>query len=212
MNKDIFVFGDSIGDGSYDTEHGGWASLLAMSEYKKRLQACNYDAGSTIVNMSVCGETTADLLLRIETDLKTRKAEADGDVALLAMGTNDAAFVDDKNQVAIEDFKGNIVRLINTLRMSCKQVLVLGLSPVYESLSKPWCFNTTVYWENSTLQKYDEALCQIANDEQVTFIPLQDVLDTSSDQHLPDGLHPNAEGHRLIFERVKQTLEKEGIL
>ena len=56
---------------------------------------------------------------------------------------------------------------------------------------------------------YDKMLQEIASREKLLFIPQHDVL---GPEHQLDGDHPNAEGHRLLFERVKEHLEKAGII
>lgn len=207
----ILVFGDSIAAGAFDTESNGWVSLLAMYQYQRILDS-KWTEGDSVVNVSVSGDTTADLLQRIDSDLASRKWQEESFAAILAIGTNDAAKVSGNNQVVFEEFTRNVVSLVSTLQEKSSRVIMLGLPPVYEKLSSPWCFDTTADWQNAELTRYDAELKRIAAEEGVLFVPLQDILDRYSGQHLPEGLHPNAEGHRLIFERVKGVLEKAGIL
>jgi lysophospholipase L1-like esterase len=207
----ILVFGDSIGAGAFDTRHNGWVSLMAMDQYKKSLASRGKEYND-VINISISGNTSIDLWLRVEGDIKSRKGQDGAGVSILAIGTNDAALIGGENQVTFEIFAENIKKLAGVLKKSSEQFVVLGLPPVYEMLSDPWCFDITAIWKNEELKKYDAELQRIAKEKELLFIPMQDVLDRNSDQHLPDGLHPNAEGHQLIFERVKGELEKAGIL
>ncbi|MBI4253127.1 hypothetical protein HY623_03065 [Candidatus Uhrbacteria bacterium] len=45
-------------------------------------------------------------------------------------------------------------------------------------------------------------------EKNIPYISLDGVL-TLDD--LPDGLHPNAEGHRKMFEKIKSEIEKTGL-
>lgn len=207
----ILVFGDSIAVGAFDTENNGWVSLLTMYQYE-RILATKWQEGDSVVNVSVSGHTTIDLLGRIEAETRWRRWHDEPFVSLLAMGTNDAALVNGVSQVSLPQFERNVRAIVATLQAWSEHVIIIGLPPVYEPLSSPWCFDASADWKNSELEIYDTTLQKIAQEHHLTFIPLQDVLDRHSDQHLPDGLHPNAEGHRLIYERVKGTLIDVNVL
>ncbi len=59
---------------------------------------------------------------------------------------------------------------------------------------------------------YDAALAELAEEHSCTYVKTVDLFSDKKDELLIDGLHPTAEGHRLIFERVKSELEQVGVL
>jgi len=207
----ILVFGDSIAVGAFDTERNGWVSLMAMDQYEKSIASRGREYND-VINVSVSGNTSTDLLHRIESDMKGRKGQDGFGVSILAIGTNDAAKVNGVHQVSFDTFSKNIDALTGILQETSDKVVVLGLPPVFEKLTSPWCFDQTANWMNEELAKYDAEIQRITSENNLLFIPMQDVLDRNSDQHLPEGLHPNANGHRLIYERVKGEFKKTGIL
>lgn len=54
---------------------------------------------------------------------------------------------------------------------------------------------------NDEIQKYNSAMKNVADQHNLKFIDVFDVLDTASD--LADGLHPNAQGYQKLFELIK---------
>jgi len=207
----ILVFGDSIGQGAFDTDKNGWVSRLAADQWQKILES-EGDEGHEVFNVSVSGDTTEDLLKRIESDVQTRGESKKGKIALLAIGTNDAATVSGVYQVDYDQYQKNIDLIVDTLENHCEQIIITGFPSVFEEKSSPWCFDETASWKNKDLDRYESYQIKLAKEKDLLFVPFADVLDESTDQHLPDGVHPNAEGHQLLFERVKEILEKEEIL
>ncbi|MCW8966211.1 MAG: hypothetical protein OQK82_05950 [Candidatus Pacearchaeota archaeon] len=53
--------------------------------------------------------------------------------------------------------------------------------------------------------EYENILKEICKKENIQFIPLFDLL---KKEDLSDGMHPNTEGHKKIYEKVKQELNK----
>ena len=61
----VLIFGDSITWGAYDPEQGGWATRLRNYFEEK-------DNDIDVYNLGISGDTTADLLERIEIEAKSR--------------------------------------------------------------------------------------------------------------------------------------------
>lgn len=207
----ILVFGDSISQGAFDTEKNGWVSLLASNQWQKIIDTEGRE-GHEVFNVSVSGDTTEDLLARIESDVRTRGESKKGKIVLLAIGTNDAATVNGVFQVDFDQYKTNINRILDILEQNCERIIIIGFPSVFEEKSSPWCHDGTASWKNADLERYEAYQIEQAKEKGLLFVPLADVLDESSDRYLPDGVHPNTEGHQLLFERVKETLEKAEIL
>ncbi|MBU6500990.1 MAG: hypothetical protein KGJ89_02590 [Patescibacteria group bacterium] len=92
----ICIFGDSITWGASDTEKGGWVERL------KTYFGNKYEA--IIYNLGIPGDTTIDLLKRVESECKSRKP----DLIIFSIGINDL-WRDDRTP--IKKFAENIARL-----------------------------------------------------------------------------------------------------
>ena len=212
----ILVFGDSITQGFHDDEFGGWANRLSALAIKRGIESdYNYDV--SVVNLGVSGDTTADLLKRVDSEAKarTQKYPTDKfDVALLAIGINDSKFEMEsrKNSIPIEETIKNLESITSVVSEYCQKIIIVGLTPVFDERIQPMSWKPTHGYSNEVIDSYNHKIKDFANENDFLFIDTKSVYDGNEDSCLPDGLHPNAEGHRLIFERVKESLEKESIL
>lgn len=206
----ILVFGDSIARGSFDTECGGWANRLSAAFNEKTFTGDEY---YNTYNLGIGGETAAELVDRIPGELAKRTAAGSGEiVSIVLSGTNDTkVFVEEnKNMTLVSDFEMAYTKIVKTLKEQSDHVFCLGLTRMDEQKTNPIAPNNQIAFRNEELARYEAVIENITKDEDVHFIKL---ADTFSEAELsPDGIHPNAEGHRLIFERVKGELEKAGIL
>src|SRR5688500_14737658 len=87
----VLVFGDSITQGFYDT-HGGWVQRLANEYHSKTLQSMldGEDLDRQIFNLGVSGDTSHEVLKRIENEIQVRQWRDDPMVTVIAAGINDA--------------------------------------------------------------------------------------------------------------------------
>jgi hypothetical protein len=76
--KKIFIFGDSIAYGAWDPE-GGWVERLRQWLFVTTRD--EYNLGTFLYNLSIVGETTADLLKRFTTEIEARQP---GDIIFFA--------------------------------------------------------------------------------------------------------------------------------
>ncbi|MFH1838049.1 MAG: GDSL-type esterase/lipase family protein [Candidatus Kuenenbacteria bacterium] len=125
-------------------------------------------------------------------------------VFLFSIGSNDSFYFDTKNNVAIpfDEFKSNLKKIINISKKFTSEIIFTGLTIVDENKTKHGQKNK--YWENSNLKKYNDAIKNICNKNNLGFIPLWDVL---KKEDLLDGLHPNSNGHKKIFLKVEKYME-----
>ena len=82
MSQTIFVFGDSIGKGVGDTQECGWAHRL--DKYFR-----NKEHDISLYNLSISGDTSADVLQRFEAEMSFRERVKEETVIVFAVGTND---------------------------------------------------------------------------------------------------------------------------
>ena len=208
----VFLFGDSITYGEFDTEQAGWAERLKKIAFEKQLKGSDWIA---VYNLGIPGEHTNDFLKRFEREFEARKDPEEENIFVFAFGANDAAFLPDKRefQVPLQRYERNIKNIIEISRsLHGKKIIFLTTIPVLEEvLAKS---GRSKERKNEYIEKYNIALKRVCSDEEI------DVLDVHSaylkngygDLFSHDGLHPNSAGYKLIFEMVRNRLSEESIL
>jgi lysophospholipase L1-like esterase len=132
---------------------------------------------------------------------------------IIDMGGNDAGveIASNKNHVALDTYIANMQYCIAHAKEKGYEVVCLGLGSYDESRTDPILWDTENASRNAEAAKYDDALRALTIAEGVLYISTKDLF-ASRPEFLLDGDHPNAEGHKLIFERVKEHLEKAKII
>jgi lysophospholipase L1-like esterase len=192
----ICIFGDSITEGYYDEEKNGWAN---------RLKAIFSD--DEIYNLGISGDSTEDLLKRFDADIKDKNPE----MIVFAIGTNDSVYLpaEKRNYVDFEKFKENLKTLIEKSKLFTNNIVFVGLTPVDESLTKPIPWEIEMHYTNEEIGKYSETIKQICKDEKLKFIDiLKDLASIDYKGMLSDGLHPNADGHEWMANKVAKELKQ----
>jgi len=174
MDTVILIFGDSISYGIYDNELG-WAYRL-----RKKL-----DNNHFIFNQSIPGQGSFDILNKFEIELKNRYNEIDGFKVIFSFGIKDTL----KNN--INDFKNNVLEIINKTKTYTKDITFIGLI-------KP-DINERPEYDLDKVILFDNELEKICNKENLKYIKLIDLINNNE---LVDGLHPNDVGHEKILKEI----------
>ena len=203
----ILVFGDSLVYGAWDLEKGGWVNRLRLFLDKENIKKSEFYY--SVYNLGVSGDTSKDVLKRFEIETKHRLR--DELVFLFGVGTNDSAWMHSKNNFWIPqmEFEENIRKLISIARKFSSKIVFVGMVGVDESRVDPILWDKDKSYKNEYIRKYDELLEKICNEEKVGYIKLFGKI---SKELLEDGLHPNSEGHKKIFEAVRDFLTKNKII
>lgn len=213
MLKGIWVFGDSIEYGAYDTL-GGWVqrlrTYLDTRGFKERGKYyCE------VYNLGIPkGETTNDLKKRILTDAEARKWDAER-VSIISIGINDSALLNniEGNWVNIEDYQENLNEIIEKAKIFSNKVIFVGITLVDEEMTNPLPWDKRISYKNFVIRKYNKAMRDVADRNKLVFIDLISELEKVNWKNmLRDGVHPNDDGHQLMFEIIKNRLEEEGII
>ncbi len=180
----IVAFGDSLTAGLGLTAAESYPSIL---QKKLELDGYHYE----VVNAGVSGDTTAAGLRRIDWAL-----EGDVRFLILALGANDLL----RGQ-PVGEMKRNLDKIIE--RAQSKGVVVL-LAGMYAPTNSGAEYQREVR----------DAFQQLAGERKVTFIPfLLDRVAGVESLNQPDGIHPTAEGTKIVAETVyaalRPLLEKE---
>ena len=212
----VLVFGDSITQGFRDEVAGGWCNRL-VSEVMRRDSVSDSDYNREVFNLGISGDTTADLLKRIEFEIEARILKyktSTYDVAVLAIGVNDTQY-DMKTflpKMDLEETKQNLNKIVAILRKHNVKVVFLGSAPVYEPRIQPMAWKQTHGYSNALIKERNNLVKELADLGGDLFIDLSGVYRNQEVDVLPDGIHPNAKGHEYIYETVLTALESQSIL
>lgn len=184
----LLITGDSFVEG-VGGSNGGWAQALAA----------HLPAGTCITIHGIGGQTSDDLLARIDAELT-----AQPDQVIIAIGANDSRWRPSINahEVPLERFRANIATLAARVREAGGQVSFVGLASVAEHLTTP--FKPDKHYRNEDLRRYDAALRDVAAANHAGYIaaPMLGEIESA----LADGLHPSDHGHDLILQRVLASI------
>lgn len=206
--KSIIAFGDSITFGRFDNSRGGWVGRL--KEYFE-----SKDIYHAIYNQGVPGDTTRGLLKRIDTECIPRAKYVwpeDKHIILIGIGINDtrALKTPDNIEVRPDEFEKNIRQIIEIAKKHSKEIAVVGITPLDESVTRP--FEDT-YFTNARVEEYNELLKAVSKENDILFIDIYtELIGEEYTELLADGLHPNPEGYDFIYNIIKNRLIEKGLL
>lgn len=173
----VVFLGDSISAGLHLDADQAFPAVVQTALSEQRLPF-------RLVNAGVSGDTSAGGLRRTDWLLKQRP-----DIVVIELGGNDGL-----RGMPVRDIQRNLRAIVEKVKAAGAQPLLLGvvLPPSYGA-----------EYTRAFSAIYPELAAQL----QVPFCPyFMEHVAGVADKNLEDGLHPTAEGHRLIAQRVAQTL------
>lgn len=196
----ICIFGDSIAWGAYDTEHGGWATMLQKTLFSADPQHNVYDC-------SVCFAHTRSTLERLKVEMEARNPK----LVIFALGVNDSVYFDtpDNPKVSQEDFVSNLRLLMGQAKTFTDRIVCIGLTHVDESKIPFEENGKQVYFMNERIDAYDALLEQTAREERAYYVKLSDII---TEHELVDDVHPNTAGHKKMYEKIFSFLKESNLL
>jgi lysophospholipase L1-like esterase len=208
----ILVFGASITHGYWDFEGGGWCNRLrdTLDEYSWR----NEDDYS-IYNLGVSGHNSRDIEERIESEIRARDNGEDRVVLLNISGKNDSQvnLETGENSVSVDEYRENVLKLVDTAQRLAEEVVIITSMPMDDSRLDPIPWKTTHAYRTSERKKYRDALLEIVQDSDLKIVDVFPQLDPEEYRSkLRDGIHPDDEGHRQLYEIILQGLKEEKII
>lgn len=208
----ILIFGSSITWGAWDIE-GGWAQRLKSFCDNKAI-ATNFEMYNAVYCLGISGDKSTDLLERFESEIKARIDEDEKTLILVEIGINDSQFLlkENKHRVSPEEYKENIIRLIEITKELHVDLIFIGLTPVDKRVDPtPWTPGKTYRLE--FIKQYDEILRNVSEEYNIPHIKL--IIKFPKDEYqnlLNDGLHPSTAGHKIMYEEVKKYLTEQGLI
>lgn len=175
----IIAFGDSLTAGFGLTENESYPFLL-----QRRLEDDGHEY--EVINAGVSGDTSLGGLERIDWVLEQEGVE----ILILELGANDLL-----RAVPVENMKNNLDKIIQKAKAKDVKVLLCGmLAP--DTMGRDY------------QRDYMNAFPDLASKHKTAFLPflLEGVaLDPKLNQ--PDGIHPNAEGTKIMTDNVYKVLQ-----
>jgi lysophospholipase L1-like esterase len=102
-----------------------------------------------------------------------------------------------------------LTELVKQAKEFTQKIIFVSLIKVDESKTTPIPLNPQKFYYNENMLKYNGEIKNICGAFNLQFIDLFDLL---SNEDLDDGLHPNSEGHKKMFEAIKDFLLKNKVL
>ncbi len=178
----ILCLGDSLTEGYGVAKEAAWP---AVAEKIIRVQ----NQGVTLINAGISGSTTASGHSRLAWQLKAAKKP---DWLFLALGANDGLRGQD-----VKSAQKNLEKTIDAARAAGMQKIFLAGIKAPPSLGQAY------------VRDFDAMFPRLAREKKVEFYPfLLEGVAAIPKYNLPDGIHPNAEGHKIIGEKVAKFLKE----
>lgn len=209
----ILIFGDSITYGCWD-EEGGWVSRLKKFLDKKSVSS-NFEKITGVYNLGIDGETSDGILRRFDAEVGPRLWPGDKIAIIFALGINESQFLNEKKEFFVppDKFKANIRRLTKKAEKYSSKIIFLGLTPVDDSKVDPCPWVPERSYRNENVRKYNQIIKEECLKNKVDFVEIfEKFIEKDYEKLLIDGAHPNTEGHKVIFEIIKEFLVHKGII
>ena len=140
----------------------------------------------------------------------------DADMVVVFGGTNDfghgdAAFgtMEDRTE---STFYGACHLLLQKLILRYPQAQLLVMTPLHRTSEDDTEYNEFGLRRQGSLKRYVDAIREVAEFYGVIVVdlfatcPIQPRVPLMKEMYMPDGIHPNAAGHRLIADRLLRVL------
>lgn len=174
----IIAFGDSLTAGFGLAEKESYPYLL-----QEKLKADGFDY--EVVNAGVSGDTSLGGLERADWVLEQDNAQ----ILILELGANDLL-----RGVPVEKMKDNLDKIIRKAKAKNIKILLCGM------LAPP---TMGAQYQRDFLKAFPD----LAAEHKVEFLPfLLDNVATVKELNQADGIHPNAEGEKIMTENVYKAL------
>ena len=169
----VAILGDSLTAGLGVAHEEAYPALL---EARLRREGYAY----RVVNAGVSGDTSAGGLRRVDWVLRTRP-----DVVVVALGANDGL-----RGLPVEALRDNLEAIVRRLRAAGARVLLAGM-------------RVPPNYGDAYARAFAAVFPDVARRTGVPLVPfLLDGVAGQARLNQADGIHPTAEGHRLMAERL----------
>jgi lysophospholipase L1-like esterase len=197
--KTVVCLGDSITAAVCE-------QVSAEQSYCGLIEKMLNEAGveAKVVNAGIGGHTSQDGLARLETDVLAHQP----DVVTVMFGTNDQSHIvgDEKPRVRIEDYEVAMREIVRLSRLAGAEVVLLTPPPLSDGWFKiaevPAFYHSL--GASVMVGQYADRVRTIARTLNTPLVDIYQAFVAAMiegadiDAIMPDGVHPWAEGHRLM--------------
>lgn len=199
----FIIFGDSITQGLWDSK-GGWADRLKAHVQENELQS-GLKTHNEVFNLGVDADTTVDVLKRFESETKVRLWPKEEVVFIFALGVNDSLSKNgDEFQSTPQEYANNLNSLLNLAKKHSSNIMFVDIAPVDEALTNPLASSSSgKNYTNQRISEFNKVLHNFCRENSLVCINTSVGFGAHNYKlMLADGLHPNDQGHELIFNLV----------
>lgn len=182
QDENIVFFGDSITEGYNVKEF--------FDEYR-------------VVNSGISGNTTKDLINRIDNDLY----DYNPSIIIIEIGTNDL-----RAGIKDEEIINNLKIIIKGIRKNRKNasILIESIYPINRNMCKDDWNNTSPDYTNKHIIELNKKIKKLCKQEHIKYIDVfQSLLDEEKnlkEVYSKDGLHPTDLGYYKVTKIIKKYL------
>ncbi len=194
--KKIVCFGDSLTQGTLWWVNNGY-------DVYPDILADNLSA-STVINAGVRGDSTYNAILRYEKDVIAK----DPDIVLMCFGMNDQAWEVQYNRPiqTLEKYTSQLTTMINAIKASGADVVLVTPNPVYEAAYSPTAYNN---YEYGLMPQYCDAMRKLAYELDCGLVDMNfEITKRGVSSYISsDGIHQSTAGHSLYAECITAYLK-----
>lgn len=167
------------------------------------------EPGRKVVNAGIGGNNTDQMLARLNSDVLSHQP----DTVIIMAGLNDAAYIDPGPvartwpRVSAEKFEGNLTAMVRAIKAAGARVILMTPNP----MTARYPYSNLGFYRgndiNHGLRLYHVATIEVGRKESACVVDVFDAIMKESqwESMLPDGIHPNPEGHRLIYRLIENS-------
>lgn len=178
--RTVLVMGDSLTEGYRLSKEEAYPHLLETELKPKHPDL-------KIINGGISGSTSASAMKRLDWYIRARP-----DIMILALGANDGL-----RGVKTEETLKNLDAVIVKAKGQGIKVILGGM-------------RMPPNYGKEYTEKFNAIFPALAKKHDLIFIPfILEGVAANPKLNLPDGIHPNPEGHKVMAKNVKKYLEPE---
>ena len=206
----VLVFGDSITQGFF-AETAGWVQRL-FNFYGGEILKDQSGDWIEVFNLGISGDRTDWLAERFDNETQARIEHWQNEdlIIMLAIGINDTGIDDGKERSNPAKYEKDLTNLISKAKKFSDKIIMVGLTACEEDIVNGRTYKSKQL-SNDRIKEFEDVLAKVCDNERVKHLPIFEKFITKLGDGqglLADGLHPNDEGHKLIFELVRPDLDK----
>jgi len=206
----IVAFGDSITNG---VGPAGMTEADTFRDIVRRELTERLDSKVEVVNAGVNGDIVPLAIKRLKRDVLDRKPN----IVTIMFGGNEAGFYRpetngfaDTPRVSRDEFKATLVKIVDRIRAAKITVVLMTCPPMTE---RYWGMKLEPYPKNGInflVKDYAQAMRDVAREKGVELIDVYRAFEQEPKRldFFPDGLHPDARGHRVIADLLVERLTR----